>query len=288
MYLQELNTIRKDQFDLEILLQQRSRSTTSLLSQIKTLSERITLQVLRVQTSMFRHFRDLELQVATLGVFLSQKLDIPHQLSDLSAFQAQFNIILEIQSDLELVLRKKKWYSNTIELKIDINSVPTQLEQIPVLETQKSIVRKPKRKKERKIKPAVVIDSKDSTKLFGGQTSLPLGNVPSISNALTEDIFDKETVMQTLSECDVPIPNSHSHTDSPHTNCFMDISPDIMAKHLDMNANQQLENADYTQALNCNEVGTRNSVLSQPCNSYSIAQAQSQEMDFTSMLFDIP
>ena len=146
MYLQELNSIRKTQFDLENLIKQRARANPSFLSEIKFLFERITLDVLQLQSSMLERFRELEIQVSTFGCFLSNKLEISEKLSDLSAFQAQFNIILEIQADIEIHLRKKRWYKNTIDLVVRIPGITGQTNSVPFAEKS---ARKAKRKIDR-------------------------------------------------------------------------------------------------------------------------------------------
>ena len=271
MYLQELNSIRKTQFDLENFIKQRARSNPSFIIEIKLLFEIITHDVLHLQSSMLKEFRGLEIQVSTFGAFLSNKLEISQKLSDLSAFQAQFNIILEIQADLEKQLRKKKWYKNTIDLVVrvfpSVSEQSNSVLQNQVLVSEKSI-RNPKRKieKEKTIILPENINLVETEQNNDTNPNLPKKRIDEIS-------------LSSHSYCPVAIEEQIHESSLPHS---VSLSQDMMSIHTQDNYVNKLISSNTII-----DSPSKTMDLSQtlPISSLSINQTQTQD-NFSSMLFD--
>ena len=143
MFLSALNRIRKFQFDLESLIISRYRSNPGFLSEIKILFQKISEETVLLQNSILKRFKEIEFQISKQEYFLSERIKISEELSELSAFQAQFNILIEIQTDIERKLRKKKWFTDKLELIIKTPSLEPEPE---LIGRPKLPLRKPKRK----------------------------------------------------------------------------------------------------------------------------------------------
>ena len=141
MFLSGLNCIRKFQFDLENLISSRYRSNAGFLLEIKVLFQKITEETVILQNSILKQFKHIEFLISKQDFILSGKTEISEELSELSAVQFQFNIIIEIQVEIEKKLRKKKWFLDKLELTISIPSLCPEPELRPKLQS-----RKPKRK----------------------------------------------------------------------------------------------------------------------------------------------
>ena len=286
MFLQELNSIRKTQFDLENLIKQRARSTPSFLSEIKLLFETITHDVLQLQSSMLKQFKMLEIQVSTFGAFLSNKLEISQKLSDLSAFQAQFNIILEIQADLEIQLRKKKWYKNTIDLVVRIfpsfNQQSNSVIQNPVLFSEKS-VRKPKRKIEKEKSIILPRNIPKSNSLEIEQTR---SDYPNQINQTFPKKRIEEILLSSPKRNPVPIDEPLLHTNEYSLPQSVSMSQDTILNTQDNYVNKSISSDTILDKLFSQET-CKTMDLSQtlPISSLSINQTQTQE-NFSSLLFD--
>ena len=98
MLLNGLNCIRKIQFDLENLISSRYRANPSFLLGIKILFQKITEECVFLENSILKQFKDIEYQISKQDFVLSEKSKFSEKLSELSAFQAQFNILIEILS----------------------------------------------------------------------------------------------------------------------------------------------------------------------------------------------
>ena len=286
MFLQELNSIRKTQFDLENLIKQRARSTPSFLSEIKLLFETITHGVLQLQSSMLKQFKMLEIQVSTFGAFLSNKLEISQKLSDLSAFQAQFNIILEIQADLEIQLRKKKWYKNTIDLVVRIfpsfNQQSNSVIQNSVLFSEKS-VRKPKRKIEKEKSIILPRNIPKSNSLEIEQTR---SDYPNEINQTFPKKRIEEILLSSPKRNPVPIDEPLLLTNESSLPQSVSMSQDTILNTQDNYVNKSISSDTILDKLFSQET-CKTMDLSQtlPISSLSINQTQTQE-NFSSLLFD--
>ncbi|KAI6659194.1 Zinc finger FYVE domain-containing protein 26-like [Oopsacas minuta] len=268
----------------------RKGSSQFTETKIRKLFEKITKDALQLQTSMLQKFKDIDFQISTMGIHLARNVLVPQQLSELSAFQCQFNIILEIQSDLEKLLKKKRWYTNTIELVIRLQSANQLADKncINPMITPKIPVRNPKRKIviERQYRP--ILPRKESTSSLSEANSTMINN---ISPNLIESTRKKR----------VGNVDNHENTQQPcSSNNHQSYEPTIddhLPKSQEVNIENNMVNKQTTQSYTILDNPGYFSQENQPSasvdlsetlpiSSLSLSNTQTEDLNFTSMLFD--
>ena len=258
MLLNGLNCIRKIQFDLENLISSRYRANPSFLLGIKILFQKITEECVLLENSILKQFKDIEYQISKQDFVLSEKSKFSEKLSELSAFQAQFNILIEIQAEIEKKLRKKKWFSDKLELVITIPCLSLKPE---LTDRSKSQLRKPKRKIGNEIGTMSLNESKDSEKVISSPNFVteynPKKKMEKFRNEPSEVLEIAEIEANASSQRIDSNITPYKQTIHQQTNTIINkqeqLSQEIFpAKHVEMNipfSSLSLNN-DFTQETN--------------------------------------
>ena len=262
MLLNGLNCIRKIQFDLENLICSRYRANPSFLLGIKILFQKITEECVFLENSILKQFKDIEYQISKQDFVLSEKSKFSEKLSELSAFQAQFNILIEIQAEIEKKLRKKKWFSDKLELVLTIPCLSLKPE---LANRPKSQLRKPKRKIGNEIGTMSLNESKDSEKVISSPNFVteynPKKKMEKFRNEPSEVLEIAEIEANAFSQKINSDITPYKQTIHQQTNTIINKQEQLSqenfpAKHVEMNipfSSLSLNN-DFTQETNITSV----------------------------------